>query len=40
MPALVAVVSGSSRAPSGRWIVVVGPACGSGSVDERFSGAY
>jgi len=39
-PALVAVVSGSSRAPSGRWIVVVGPACGSGSVDERYSGAF
>lgn len=39
-PSMVAVVSGSSRAPAGRWIVVVGPACGSGSVDERYSGAF
>jgi hypothetical protein len=41
-PALVAVVTGSSRAPGARWIVVVGPACGEGSsgTDERYSGAF
>ena len=39
-PAMVAVVSGSSKDPAGRWIVVVGPACGSGTVDERYSGAF
>jgi hypothetical protein len=41
-PALVAVVTGSARAPGARWIVVVGPACGEGSssTDERYSGAF
>jgi hypothetical protein len=41
-PALVAVVTGSSKAPGARWIVVVGPACGEGSsgTDERYSGAF
>jgi hypothetical protein len=41
-PALVAVVTGSPRAPGARWIVVVGPACGEGSsgIDERYSGAF